>query len=262
MRQINKKTIGIFGDSYATATLLNIANRSPIIIWPHELDRLFKVVNYGLPGNSVYRCYKDYLEYGSQHDYNIMIIPIRDRFYSSYLHYSDISRVVDFENWYSNYSSLLMYQRALINSDDPNKERHLKIFDSIKTYYELWKDDNFLNVVNGALVDKIKSIDNLLTIEVKPEDPNQLGLMDISNWEIEFIKKQMPEVFENQNEIVNNNGLFLRDNRNCHLTPENNVILGRIIVDAIKTKTKIELKIEDFVPPPPGPKYFEWVSNV
>lgn len=254
-----KKSIGVFGDSYTTKTLHNTIVNNDSVIWPFMLDREFDVTNYGQPGNSVYGCYKDYMYFGNRHDYNIIVIPLRTRFYSSRLNASEIRTLVDFENWYANYPSVLIYEKKIKNKNLENADNYFKIFDSLKTYYEQWEDEEFLSTVNDALVDRIKTFQNVWTIEVQPLDKNQIGLFDISRWELEIINQ-----FTDTDLYINNpmqDKKFLRDNRNCHLTEENNIALGKIVLDAVKNNKPVELKMENFVrPTAKAASYFEWID--
>lgn len=256
-----KKSLGIFGDSYASPTLHNLITKTKEqigVIWPHVLDQEFQVHNYARPGNSIYKCYIDFIEFGNRHDHNVMIIPLRDRFYSSFLDDSEISRIFDFENWYSNYQNILFYKDNIKQRNPSNIDKHLKIFDSLEVYYEFWKDDEFLKTVNAALADKLKTFNNLTTVEVESSDTT-IGLKDISDWEFEIIKLQSGNLKPYVKDIAEKKK-FLRDNRNCHLTEENNVILGKIILDAVKNNKKIELKIKDFAQPTESASsYFEWI---
>jgi hypothetical protein len=247
---MSKKSVGIFGDSYATVTMT--AGPFTSKIWADVLAEEYEVVNYGRPGNSVYKCYKDFIEHGSKHDYNVMTVPTLDRFYSSALHNSSISEILNFENWYANYSNIILFGDIIKNKDV--SDQSLKIFESLKTYYEYWKDDDFLSTVNDALVDKLKNCSNLLLIEVKPKD--HFGLWNLSIWEIDVTR-----VNTSHNPVDAKNKRYLRDERNCHLSEENNIILGRIILDAIKNNKKIELKLEDFVIPTKNiDQYMKWVE--
>lgn len=250
---MNKKSVGIFGDSYSTVTLA--ADKFTSKTWVDVLAEEYDVVNYGRPGNSVYKCYKDFVEKGNKHDYNVMTVPTADRFYSAALHKSDISKILKFENWYSNYSNVLLFKDIIESKKMDNNDRYMKIFESLRVYYEHWKDDDFLNTVNEALADKLKTYSNLLIIEVKPKD--QFGLWHLSNWELDVIKQSKNLL----SKIDHRNKKHVRDDRNCHLSEENNIILGKLVLDAIKNNKKIELKQEDFVVPTKNvDQYLKWAS--
>lgn len=257
---MTKKSIGIFGDSYTTMTSHNAIVNKKSVIWPYVLSKEYQITNYGQPGNSIYRCYKDYMHFGSRHDHNIMVIPTRSRFYSAFLKNHPIKDLVDVENWYSNYQSVLLYEKKIRNRNPEDADKYAKIFNSLKTFYEQWADMEFFETVNDALASKIKTFENLWTIEVQPTDKTQIGLEYISNWELSIINKLSPDA-----DLYVNNALkdkkFLRDDRNCHLTESNNIILGKIVLDAVKNNKPIELKIQDFVPPSgDAASYFKWID--
>jgi hypothetical protein len=259
---MNKKTIGVYGDSYCSVMNPNVEQN----FWVNYLKEYYDVTNYGHPGNSIYKCYADYMENYQKNDINIMIIPTTDRFYSSYLENSDISKTLSNKNWYTHYSNVLLHENTYKDKFNPTgTDFNLKLFDSVRLYFEFWKDDDYVNTVNLLLVEKIKSFKNLITIDVKSSDPGYIGLQDITIWELnnmpgyheQYIFKGTPAGYEDTE-----NKRFIRDNRICHLTEENNMVLTTIVRNAIENNIKeIKLKIQDFVAPAKNvDNYIGWMD--
>jgi|LauGreDrversion4_2_1035121.scaffolds.fasta_scaffold74546_2 hypothetical protein len=254
---MSKKTIGIYGDSYCSVMNPEYGEN----FWVTHLKEFYDVTNYGHPGNSIYKCYRDYMENYQKHDINVMVIPTIDRFYSSYLENSDIAKTLSNKNWYTHYSNVLLHENTYKNKfNRPDSDFNLKIFDSVRLYFEFWKDDDYVNTVNLLLVEKIKTFKNLITIDVTSSDSDHIGLRDVSIWELnnmagyheQYIFKGTPPGYE---DIENKK--FVKDKRICHLTEENNMVLTTIVQDAIKNNVKeIKLKIQDFVAPTKNVNYY------
>ena len=261
-RGMSKKTIGVYGDSYCS--VMNPDSEQNF--WVNYLKEFYDVTNYGHPGNSIYKCYANYMENYRKHDINIMVIPTVDRFYSSYLENSDIAKTLSNKNWYTQYSNVLLHENIykdkfnLLDSDF-----NLKIFDSVRLYFEYWKDDDYVNTVNLLLAEKIKTFKNLITIDVISYDVDYIGLQDLSIWEIknmtgyneQFISKGTPIGHEDVE-----NKKFVKDKRICHLTEENNLVLSTIVQKAIENNImEIKLKKQDFITPFKDiNNYIEWTD--
>ena len=72
---MNKKTIGVYGDSYA-----NYGREGKS--WVDLLQENYTVTNFGFPANSLFQCYKTILSNQKNYDYNIFIAPVSKRFFS------------------------------------------------------------------------------------------------------------------------------------------------------------------------------------
>jgi hypothetical protein len=245
---MNKKSVGIYGDSYCSV-MDPIGEKN---FWVNYLKDTYEITNYGHPGNSIYNCYIDYIENCHKHEINLMVIPTTERFYSSHLENSDIAKKMSNKNWYTHYPNVIFYKNAYKNKFNPeDTDFNLQIFDSVGFYFEFWRDEQYVNTVNLLLAEKIKTFENLITIDVKSPESGYVGLQDLSIWEInnmsgyheKYVSKKILIGHEDAE-----NKKFLRDNRICHLTEENNLVLSTIVRHAIENNIKdIKLKIEDFV---------------
>jgi hypothetical protein len=245
---MSKKTIGVYGDSYCSVMNPDAEQN----FWVNYLRDFYDITNYGYPGNSIYSCYTDYMKNYQKHDINLMVIPTVDRFYSAYLENSDIAKTMSNKNWYTHYLNVLFYKNKYKNKfNTEDTDFNLQIFDSLRLYFEFWKDDDYVNTVHLLLVEKIKTFENLITIDAKSSDLDYIGLQDLAIWELnnmpgyqeQYISKGTPIGYE---DVANKR--FVRDNRICHLTVENNMILANIVCNAIENNIKeIKLKMQDFV---------------
>ena len=256
--------IGIYGDSYSNVMHPNFNKNKNF--WADDLKKYHDVTNYGNPGNSIYNCYVDYMENNHKHDINIMVIPTVDRFYSEYLENSDIAKKMSNKNWYTHYTNVLFYKNTYKNKFNPAaNDFNLNIFDSVKLYFEYWKDDQYINTVNLLLAEKIKTFENIITIDVISSDSDYIGLKDLSGWELSNAPGYAERYIANKTLVGHEdveNRKFLRDVRNCHLTEENNSVLLNIVQNAINNNIKeIKLKIQDFIKPTKDvDNYLEWTD--
>jgi hypothetical protein len=256
--------IGIYGDSYSNVMHPNFNNAKNF--WADDLKKYHNVTNYGKPGNSIYNCYVDYMENNHKHEINIMVIPVSDRFYSEYLENSDIAKKMSNKNWYTHYSNVLFYKNSYKHKFNPSDtDFNLQLFDSVRLYFEFWKDIQYVNTVNLLLAEKIKTFKNLITIDVVSSDPDYIGLQYLSGWELTnapgYIERYISNNTQAGHEDVENRK-FLKDVRNCHLTEENNSVLLNIVQHAINNNIKeIKLKIQDFIAPTKDvDNYLEWTD--
>lgn len=240
---MNKKTIGVYGDSYA-----NYGREGKS--WVDLLEENYTVTNFGFPANSLFQCYKTILSNQKNYDYNIFIAPVSKRFFSKRLSNLLTENPGSFSNWYNNVPSIEATRLSVENNkklySDP--DRILKIIDSVYTYWSEWKDDEFDETINILMLDSIKKINNTILINTESNDSN-LGLLAISMWELDQLgfSEKYPDMFAS---IDRDKSLALRDFRKNHFSDENNFILYEKISDAInKNNYEVKLSMSDFVNP-------------
>lgn len=251
---MSKLSIGVYGDSYANFNL----DRGYSGSWLNILEEEFEIYNYAYPGNSVYKCYSDFMENSNRHDYNIFIIPTPYRFYSNYLENFNLGEFsFNFKNWYNIEGSISMIETRLKTLGKEGENNHLKdIINSLKMYYAFWKDLKMFDDIKAAFIDQLKAkANNILFIDTMSEN-NVIGLCDISCWELEQLGFDIKVL----NDIDRVNNTFCKDKRKNHLSEENNIILGNKIYKAIKENIKdLSLSYTDFVKPKNDiSHYIEW----
>jgi len=249
---MNKKTIGVYGDSFANYENQNSMSKS----WAELLEENYTVTNFGFPGNSIYHCYKDIIANHNFYDYNIFLVPVGGRFFSRPLQELLVENPRNFKNWYNNVPSIEVARLAVEGNKKSysNTYKILKIIDSVCTYWAEWKDDEFDKTTNNLMLNDIKKINNVLLINTQSID-NNLGLIDISNWELDQLgfSEKYPDRFGTINKDIS---LSLRDSRKNHLSVENNFKLYEKILDAINGNHDVTLSYTDFVKPSKDIEYY------
>ena len=245
---MNKMKIAIYGDSYASFCL-DQPNNHRGQSWVDVIKEYHDVENFGRPGSSFFYSYEKYLENFNKFDYNIFIIANPNRFYNR-----NLESLTSFtSSWYTNYNNVILNEEI---AKKGNHLKELKIIESVRDYYENWRDDETDSKMTIFLIEKLKEHrKNTLYIDAFSQKFNpyysvDVGLIDISIWEqnqVGFLEKY------DKNNIqwgYIKNGSFLSDNRLNHLSEENNLILGNQILKSIKDNQHyLKLKLEDFVKP-------------
>lgn len=218
--------------------------------WVNLLEQGYEVTNFGEPGNSIYQCYETIKTCHNKYDYNIFLIPVQQRFFSSKLYH--LSDQIPFNNWFNNISSLEIF-KILIEKDKKSykdADRLLKIIDSVYTYWTEWKDHNVDTTIADLMLNDIKKINNVILIDTQThQHKGKEGLTGISNWELDQLgfTEKYPKTFSS---IDESKSMALFDRRKNHLSEENSFILYEKILDAFNEHiSEIKLSIEDFVKP-------------
>jgi len=256
---MSKLSIGVYGDSFASMNLDIEGSFS----WIDQLRTIHDVSNYGECGNSISKCYRTYLKNHEFHDYNIFIIPAQNRFYSEKLyHLLEDSHTI--KNWFATIGSL---DSARINVEvgtSPSKLNKLKIIQSVRIALLEWLDYEFLKEINDLLIDKISNDKNLILVNTNPTK-NGVSLTAVSFRELEEVgyKEKYLDKGLYLNVFDNEKKLLLSDSRCNHLSEENNLIFGNILLSAISNNYsgELELSHKDFVKPSkPLEHYLKWTS--
>jgi hypothetical protein len=242
---MSKKTIAVYGDSFANYRSESYGMGKS---WVNFLEDRYEVTNFGEPGNSVYQCYETIKSHHEKYDYNIFLIPVRQRFFSNKLY--NLSESIPFKNWFNNVSSLEIF-KILIEKNKQSyndADRLLKIIDSVYTYWTEWKDHDVDTTMTNLMLNDIKKINNIILIDTQSHAGEE-GLTSVSIWEIDQLgfSEKYPANFTT---IDENKSLTLFDLRKNHLSEENSFILYEKILDAINESiSEIKLNHTDFVKP-------------
>ena len=241
--------IAIYGDSFASFEI----NTQSIegFSWVDIVKQHYETVeNFAVPGSSFYYSFVKFKEHHKSFDINIFLITQPDRLYSNVLeqHLGPGA--------YTTISSVLMAQQRNEKTHPKNYELIKDITSSVLNYYAYWKDYEVEKEFHLALLEKAKRMStntifiNCFNNSSDDIKDNEINLMDVSVMEKSstgFIEK------------YSNRGIkygyikddkFFTDYRKCHLSEENNIILGNKIVEAIKeNRFEIPLVMSDFVKP-------------
>lgn len=244
---MSKKTIAIYGDSFANYELQNHTMGKS---WVDLLEENYTVTNFGFPGNSVYQCYKTILSNHKNYDYNVFLIPVYHRFFSETLYRLLEESPSGFRNWFNNMPSIEMYKTLIEKNKNlySDADRLLRIIDSVFVYWTEWKDHEFDETMADLMLNNIKKLDNVILINTQTTKENT-GLTDISIWELEQLgfSEKYPARFSTADK---NKSQHLWDHRKNHLSEENSFILYKKILDAIDNNNRnIKLSYTDFLKP-------------
>jgi hypothetical protein len=128
-----------------------------------------------------------------------------------------------------------------------DSDRIMSVLQSLKNYYEIWKDHEYYADLNRLAIFYLKQKQqNILFINTHPYE-NQIGLVDLSLWELEQLgyTEKLAEIRQ-----VGNISVYRNDIRKNHLSEDNNIILGDKILQAIhNNQQELIINIEDFVVP-------------
>jgi len=241
---MNKISVGVYGDSYANMNLDKPGSYS----WVHHLQTVHNVVNYGECGNSPYQCYKDYINNKDKHDYNIFIIPTLQRFFSEHL-FNLLKDTLLFRNWFVNLSSVELAKIHLANQETNSGTKFkLKVVENVEFAMASWMDTAYLTETNAALIDKIRSDKNIILVDSN-SSTEKAALVDVSMNELVAVGHV--NVDNNLSTVDTENKRVARDIRCNHLSEENNLILGNILLQAIDNNFSGELMLthDSFVIP-------------
>lgn len=243
---MSKKSIGIFGDSYANSNLDTNASRS----WVDVLSDDFVIQNCASPGLSAWHCYQFYKEHAATHDYNVFVIPTFTRLYSKQLESLLPSPVKEkhHKNWYNIQAVIPTIQEDLRSQAHSikNVDAILKIIDGLDIYYRAILDMDLARQQIMMMVENIKlTAPNVVFIDTNGDSKNNdQGLLGLSLWELEKIG-----FAGNFTQMTFHNKRIL-DRRKNHLSEENNIILGNKIKHALENNhCEIKINYNDFVVP-------------
>ena len=241
--------IAIYGDSFASFEI----NTQSIegLAWVDIVKQHCETVeNFAVPGSSFYYSFVKFKQHYRSFDINIFLVTQPDRLYSNFLdqHLGPSA--------YTTISSVLMTQQRNEKRRPENYELMKDLTSSVLNYYAYWKDYEVEKEFHLALLEKAKRMStntmfiNCFNNSSDDIKDNEITLMDVSHMEMTstgFIEKYSSQGI-NFGYIKDDK--FFTDYRKCHLSQENNLILGNKIVQAIKeNRLEIPLVMSDFVKP-------------
>jgi len=225
-------TLGIYGDSFASQLLPNL------ISWVDVLRENYHIDNWAKSGSSVSYSYCRFKEFHINYDKNIFLVthPLRrwisDLFEPSHplWEYSFFSGVVDSEN------SLKYFQRYF-----PENIRAVNTCKSMIDYYTYLQDD---------LID-LHSVASMVR-HIRDLRPETLLINAIPfNEELsDYVghKHSLSDIYDLENNALGLTREYLEsihDYRPCHFTEENNLILGKKILEWLE-ESKVTINLNDF----------------
>jgi hypothetical protein len=219
--------IGIFGDSFASRDKSN-----PTDSWIDVLEKEFEVEVHSKSSSNLFFSVTKFKEHYQKYDKNIFIVTSPGR-----IKLSDRVPVNNDQQRYVATVASLDWRIHLAKSHE-NSSNLLRAYQAVKDYYSYIQDDEFDYYIHSLMLNDIKKISNNIIMipafkNSYPEKNINMSLYDI------YIK-------ENKKFNFSQFSTNLKDTRNCHMTYENNLILGNKIMNCLKTETNLELSIDDF----------------
>lgn len=247
--------IGVYGDSFAGInTRFQPNSFSPEDAgagWVELLedDGNHKITNFSKPGTAFLYTYEKFLEHHKNFDLNIVVVTSPDRTYIKAL--GDI--LVFGEEWLNHEI------KRLEKIWYPEKNKHLRILESVRVYLNEWVDWDMRTHIQHVLVNNLWNLSSntivipafLNSIEQTKKNLNDCAYLELSLVDPEEFK-QSPLGRTTGDETV-----VCR--RKCHFSAENNQHLYRLVKNAIETEKKIvEFDIKDVITP--SKHYYHYVK--
>ena len=245
--------IAVFGDSYANY-LLEPEHDHLGKSWCDVVAEQHSLTNYGRWASCFQYSYELFLKHNREFGYNIFFVTTPRRKYVKELDNLQSPTQPQMLNDENVRNGLKSYIQN--NNLDP---KLLRILDSVECYINDWQDVDFEQHIHDLLVRNILATNkNTLLIASFPETiPFADCGFDKNLTCIQFNELALAGA---DKEKINNSGFECK--RRCHLSEENNIVLGNKILEAIHSKNNIlNLNIKDFVKPSKHYEYYvDWMT--
>lgn len=200
-----KKTLGIFGDSFAAQD--EGVPEADYMSWPILLKEDFDVVNYAASNSSFFYSVKQFLENHFKHDYVILHVTNADRLYleekNSIIRASDGKKI----------RHVKANAREMLDSVSLKIRKNLEILNAIELYYTYIINNEKENYCYKLMLEDVKS---------KRED---LIVLDLWSW---YFKENEFFLYHPSKTLI--------DLRKNHLTKTNHKMVYNYIKDKINGK--------------------------
>jgi hypothetical protein len=222
--------IGIFGDSFAADNKMNPTNS-----WVDILRNDHEIENHSLPSTNLYYSILKIKEHYKKYEKIIFVVTQPSR-----IKISDSVPCPDPTRRYVAHWPNIKY---LINDANRNNIHDGPLIDAYNTalnYYKYIQDNVYDEYIHKLMLDDIvRMSSNIMLI---PAFPDSIPGKQVCS---------LIKIREKEN-LAWGYGYFIptdfNDERNCHLTEENNLILARKILDSINSDF-LDLNLDDFVTP-------------
>lgn len=224
--------LAIFGDSYANY-LLDHSHLGKA--WCEWLAEEHEVVNFGRPATAFQYSYELYLKNHKNFDYSVFVVTDPTRIYIKAL--DGILPVGHF------FASPEHRESCKNQNSDPHI---LSIINSVDNWYRYWRDHEYENHIHSVLIGNLLQASNVLLIpgfqnSIPGIDGINKNLTDLQYYELLLVGLD-------ENYVVNPRQFGCK--RKCHFSSENNLVLFRLIKEALNKKEKVlDLNEKHFIKP-------------
>lgn len=239
--------LGIYGDSFVCINTKWGDDKVDCphlgISWVEILERDgYEITNFAQSGSAFMFSYENFLKEYKNYDLNIFVLTAPQRTYVKALDGMKLFGHAWAESEYKRVKQLPPYAR---------KDIHLEILKSVKTYLELWVDQEMVTHTQHVLVNNLWNLaPNTIVIPAFSDSMAQtdINLFYAAKYELKLVDEREYKKFDFG---------YLDCKRKCHLSNENNIVLGNKVLDAIVNKQKIvTLHIDELVKPAGNDFYF------
>lgn len=238
--------VAIYGDSFAcinTKWDVGLDNFHLGLSWVEILEREgYEITNFAKFGTAFMFSYENFLKEHKNYDLNIFVLTAPQRTYVKALDGIKLFGHTWADSEYKRVEQLPFY---------PKKDIHLEILKSVKTYLELWIDQEMVTHTQHVLVNNLWNLaPDTIVIPAFSDSMSQtvINLFYAAKYELKLVNEEEYKKFDFG---------YLDCRRKCHLSNENNMILGKKVLDAIVNKQKIvTLHIDELTKPANNDFYF------
>jgi len=239
--------IGIFGDSFAAKSESGQLQKNKTF-WPDVIGEVHDVENFAKGGTNLYWSYNLLKDNHYKFDTIILAVTGPGRFYIPNAKHQTVKHAFNL----SQIENLL--SSGADGRDSPYSENDVKILNTLHDYKVYVEDDNQTALFHELLLDKIKRlVPNIILIpswggcleplkEIHGIDPGYDSLVDISMLDLNYCKISFNRV--------------MYDRRHSHLSPTNNLILGKDLLRYIESDKEkpYSIDLSQYKNPEPMPK--------
>jgi len=233
-----KQNLGIFGDSFAFTSNVDAGPT-----WVTYLENEFIIQNFSVPGSGIYFSYKKFMNqiYRTKYDKIIFIVSSVDRLWLGNL-FKENSEY-NYLNHIVSASEAVQYQEIIQKNFPDNFIAKNKML-AAANYFKYIQNTEEDELATMTMLSKIKDLKpDVLFINAFNQNPDITEIVNHEN--------SLKNIVEMENEAMNlsTKDLYgLTDKRPCHITIENNKILGTKVLEWL-SNNKVNLRIDDFIKP-------------
>ena len=224
--------IGVFGDSFAAEVggSKYLENES----WVNYIrNKGYEIISHGMTGTSSFHSFKKFLEFNDDYTHIVFCWSFVHRIPYMPDKYKSLSFCYDPHHFISSGTAERWFQVYT-----PDEQEEIKLILSAAhisrdDFLNLWIQQKLFEDVNNLCREKNKKLINIFSF-LNDNDPyNNL------NW-----SKKFGDVFYNLTSVSHKElKLDLRDIRYCHLSKENNEVLGNLILDRFSKNDSITINL-------------------
>jgi hypothetical protein len=239
--------LGIYGDSFSCINTRwgdgKVDKPHLGLSWVEVLENAGHTINnYAESGSAFMFSYEKFLMEHKNNDLNIFIVTSPHRIYVKALDGMKMFGYTWVDEQYDRVKKLPFY---------PKQQIHLDILKSARVYLELWANWEMINHTQHVLVNNLWNLSpNTVVIPAFSNSMEQttINLNYAATYELSLVNEIEHKKFDFG---------FLDCKRKCHLSNENNIVLGNKILKAIENNEKIvTLHIDELVKPKNNNFYF------